>query len=405
MKTNKRPSMLQLWCATLLCMMTMSTNAQCLHTGNLGSELRLRPYEHILPSQSKSNYTQQMDGYTTSDEYEEMTFTYDSWNRLVQCHETVRNSYELIDSVSYDGEGQLVRIDGWQLIDDCWSHVYYIEYTYVDGHIATRKNYNHFSGSWELGGTYTYSYEEGRLTHTELVFAGDDEVFQTVDYTYGSDDAHLLQRELWRQRDFYSGEMANSECLTYRYDGGRLTTIHDSIWNVRWEHYGHHLYEYDANGNCTAHHRYDEAGSEVERSEYEYNNQALNQTLMPSHPELSRPFNVGSVNTYTVEHWYQVDANLVFQYAWDYLYEYSGHEGIAAVEAEKQILYPNPASSHVTISGAQNEDYIIYDLGGRKMRQGILNHGVADLSGLSAGRYTILLPATERRIPLTIAAH
>lgn len=88
--------------------------------------LNLRTIEKMAKN---GNYNYRMDGYTTDDNYINCRFHYDSQRRLVATYEEVPSEYELIDSIRYNDLGQLVRLDGYQLIDSQWKHVYYVEYT------------------------------------------------------------------------------------------------------------------------------------------------------------------------------------------------------------------------------------------------------------------------------------
>ena len=98
----------------------------------------------------------------------------------------------VIDSMSYDAAGNLVRLSGWQKLGGVWQNVYYIDYTYnAAGLITSRSNYNNFGGSWELGGIYwqyngksTYQYDNrGNCTEYHQYDHTDYEVERSV-YTY-----------------------------------------------------------------------------------------------------------------------------------------------------------------------------------------------------------------------------
>ena len=145
---------------------------------------------------AKNGYTHRLASYRTSDNYQFCTFFYDGSGRLVAIKDTMRNEYSVIDSLSYNDLGQMVRMSGWQLFANAWENVYYIDYAYDEaGNRVSRTNYNNFGGVWELGGVYSYSYDEyGRIVYSELTMAG--VVYQRVVYTYSGTDGNRVE-ELW----------------------------------------------------------------------------------------------------------------------------------------------------------------------------------------------------------------
>jgi len=355
-----------------------------------GLNLNFRPVEQLMPGMPKGSYQYKLDGCTSNDGHEFYNFYY-SGSQLIATYSEVVGDYKLYDSLHYNDIGQLVRLSGWQWLNGQWTNVYYIDYTYnSQGLLATRSNYNHFSGNWELGGVYEYSYNtDGQLVLTELTMAGSSYVFQKVEYTYNDG---LLKRELWSLNPSGMG-MEPSESLTYTYSNGRKQTVYDSIWNGNgWDYEGRETFTYNADGNCTQHSTYDYINRETSRSEYEYNTTLLSATLMPYHPELTRPKTYGNVNTYTTEHWYQMDANQVFGYAWDYNYEYSAFVTISDTDkVPSMTVYPNPATERLYVDAPISTSYSLYDLAGRQHLSGQITPAGIDVSTLPAGFYRLHL--------------
>ena len=143
---------------------------------------------------AKNGYSHRLASYRTSDDYQLCTFFYDGSGRLVAIKDTVRGEYSVIDSLSYNDLGQMVRLSGWQLLNGVWENVYYIDYAYDEaGNRVSRTNYNNFDGVWELGGVYSYSYDmNGNIVLSELTMSGI--VFQKVEYSYAGGN---LVCELW----------------------------------------------------------------------------------------------------------------------------------------------------------------------------------------------------------------
>ncbi len=357
-----------------------------------GVNLNFRPVEQMLPGLSKGDYQYKLDGFILDDDYEIYNFHYNG-DKLIATYSEVVDEFKLYDSLHYNEAGQMVRLSGWQWLNNQWVNVYYVDYTYnAQGLLASRSNYNYgFSGnSWELGGVYEYNYNaNGQLVLTELTLAGTNYIFQKVEYTYNNG---LLQRELW-SINFSGMEMEPMESLTYKYIDGRVQTIYDSTWNGEcWEHTGYETFSYDATGNCLQHSTFDHVNRESTRSEYEYSSTPLSTTLMPYHPEMTRPETYNNTNIFTVEHWYQMDANHVFRYFGDYVYNYSSFVSIAEADnAPSLSVYPNPASSRLYVDAPAHEAYRLFDAAGRMVQQGLLSSDGIDVSALSAGLYRLMV--------------
>ncbi|MGB3181013.1 MAG: carbohydrate-binding protein [Cyclobacteriaceae bacterium] len=71
---------------------------------------------------------------------------------------------------------------------------------------------------------------------------------------------------------------------------------------------------------------------------------------------------------------------------------------LAMPDAQQDALhklqaYPNPAQNSLTVSGVEaGASFIIYDMMGRKSREGTLQSGTLDVSGLTPGTYLLQLP-------------
>lgn len=349
-----------------------------------------RPFEQFLLHNSKGTYSQKLEYIVSDDGYERTTFSYNSQQQVVAIHQVIIGDIDVYDSIRYNSQGQMVRIDGYQLLNQAYQHVYYLEYTYnSQGLMATRTNYNNFSGTFQLGGVYTYTYNsDGQMVQAQLVMAGDSQPFQQVDYTYNNS---LLSSELWSYN--ITGSWEPSEKLNYSYTNQqKVAYIYDSLWDgYSWSNGGYQAFTYDANGNCTRHSTYNTM-QEVSRSEYEYNNYLLDETLMPWLPEQMRPANLGNTHAFDIEHWYQLDANQHFGFAWDYSYHYSDANSIESARGIDITVYPNPASSFVNIQGLDNIPVSIIDLSGRIVMKTHLLGGIIVLSSLPSGTYQILLP-------------
>ena len=348
---------------------------------------------------AKNDYQWKMSSFYTDDYYQVCTFTYNADNRLLTMSDAIDGEYDVIDSMTYDAAGNLVRLSGWQMLGGVRQNVYYIDYTYNDaGLITSRSNYNNFDGSWELGGVYRYSYDpEGRILLSELTMGGI--VFQRVEYTYNNDGN--LVCELWSGYD--GAGLTPSEKIVTEWVDGQKSAEYDSVSEdgVRWMFNGRSEYRYDGDGNCTEFHHYDMAGSEVERSLFDINaDLPLSRTYMPWTPETTRPKTFQNTHAYDREAWYTVDVDHVLQYVCDYIYQYEeASAGIGTAERTQLSVFPNPANGFVTIDGlnSRTASVRILDVMGRTVTTGRVSpeSNVLDVRMLIPGCYVVQIATAD----------
>ncbi len=373
-------------------MMSLCVLAQPIgHFSSQKSQLKAMPFLG-----AKNDYQWKMNSFYTGDYYQVCTFTYNADNRLLTMSDAIDGEYDVIDSMTYDAAGNLVRLSGWQLLNGVRQNVYYIDYTYNDaGLITSRSNYNNFDGVWELGGIYSYTYNsQNQLVLTTLNFGGI--FYQKTEYQY---DGNNCVQELWYSYDFDSGTLIPSEKYVTSYADGRKVLVQDSVSEdgFYWMYYGKYTFLYDNNGNCLEDHHYDEDNNEVERSVYTYDNtMPLDNVLMPWNPEMNRPRTYDNVNACVREAWYSVDVDHVLQYVCDYIYDYEDVQtAVRNPMAGKVTLYPNPASGSVMLDGLSEKEaeIQIFDISGRLLstRNVTGPSSVMDVSDLASGCYIVRL--------------
>ena len=347
------------------------------------------PFRPSLPTEKNRSFEQRMIGFQASDNMEYYSYTYNEHNQLIDIHSVVVGSYETHDSVRYNANGQLVRIDGYQYLNDIWKHVYYLEYTYNEqGQLASRANYNSVS-DWTLGGLYEYYYNpDGQIIQTDLTMGG--RLFQSVEYSYIDG---LLVEELWSNAGFGTTSLTPSEKKEYAYTDGKLTESITYFYdNGFWDRDSREEFQYDADGNCTLHQTFNANDAVVDKSIFTFNNQLLANTLMPITPETERPKTFTNVNTYLVEEWHTLDANNVLQYVCDYLYDYDNNVSIREDVKQHIAAYPNPCHAQLTIQQEYtNAKAAVYDIFGKLVTMENLSDGnsTINLSACKSGIYFI----------------
>lgn len=350
---------------------------------------------HAMPSSgAKNDYQWKMTDFHTDDNYQICNFSYDADHRLLAMTDSIRNEYQVIDSMSYDAAGNLVRLSGWQKLGGVWQNVYYIDYTYnAAGLITSRSNYNNFGGNWELGGIYHYTYnDQNQLVLTTLDFAG--MLYQKTEYQYVGNDC---VQELWYSYSFDSGTLFPSEKYVTSYVDGHKVLVLDSVSDdgTYWQYNGKFTYLYDNSGNCTEYHHYDGTNNEVERSLYTYAPaMPLSSTLIPWNPELDRPRMYDNVDACVREAWYSVDVDHVLQYVCDYVYDYNDiATGVQNPAVSEVSLYPNPTSGRMAIGGLWDgeAEVRIHDLSGRLVltRRIAGPSALLDVTALAPGYYLV----------------
>ena len=321
---------------------------------------------HAMPSSgAKNDYQWKMTSFYTDDYYQICNFSYDADHRLLAMTDSIRGEYQVIDSMSYDAAGNLVRLSGWQKLGGVWQNVYYIDYTYN---------------------------AQNQLVLTTLDFAG--MLYQKTEYQYVGNDC---VEELWYSYSFDSGTLFPSEKYVMSYVDGHKVLVLDSVSDdgTYWQYNGKFTYLYDNSGNCTEYHHYDGTNNEVERSLYTYAPaMPLSSTLIPWNPEMDRPRMYDNVDACVREAWSSLDVDHVLQYVCDYVYEYNDiTTGVQNRENQEVSLYPNPASGRIVLDGLQDGDaeVRIHDLSGRLVltRRASGPTTALDITALAPGCYVV----------------
>lgn len=384
-----------------LAMLTAFTSQAQRHK-NFDELTHMRPAEKMATA-AKSNPNYKMECIYTDDNYERMVFFFNNQNRLIAVEDAVMdeydmsNSYKVTDSCHYNGNGDLVKLAGWQyfLNTGITKNVYYVEYTYDNNHnVTSRTNYNNINGEWALGGVYNYTYNSNnQITLTTLTMM--DVIFQKIEYIYQNGN---LYREIWYNYDFSGDRLYPYETLTYSYnDNNQVVEVIDSVYDeygsYEWVYEGQETYAYNGN-DLTEYHKYNSNGREIKRRVFDYGDMLQSDVLMPWHPDIDRPdLYTNNTHAYTREAYWALDADYRLQYICDYVYSYIpiNMQGINQAEVASINIYPNPTTGIIRLSGIDKPTKaMLFDNIGRVvMKLTIDADSQIDLSKLARGTYSL----------------
>ncbi|MBE6336442.1 MAG: T9SS type A sorting domain-containing protein [Lentimicrobiaceae bacterium] len=318
----------------------------------------------------RNDYSYRLSTIVSDDGRESTDYSYDSEDltKVTSVHilsDFEEDGYEFIDSMFYDNEGHILTMEEHQFLDGQWIFPNYVAYTYNEmGLRATRKNYNDWGTGFEIGGTYSYYYDEnGNQTYWELEMSG--MIFQRAEFTYNEDN--LLACELGLMSNF-SGGYENSYKIEYSYtEDNYIKLIDEYYWdNGSWFLNSTKQYTYDELGNCITC-EVKSGNTVVRRDEYLYDETMLAEDVYYfEHPESNYPVYPHMYNALSVDKFYTIDANSgQLVYICDYTYFYD--EIFDAVEETSMTsnIYPNPTSDFVNIDAEGVDVITVYDALGR----------------------------------------
>lgn len=298
---------------------------------------------------AQKDYQFRMSSFMSEDALQSLTYQYltPDGADLRAIHEidlvTFAEPQEIIDSLTYDENGNITRVASYQLLDGMFQLVCYVDYTYNEmGLRETRKNYNVDlnSGSHDLGGIYYYYYnEQGQMTNWELDFVGI--IFDKGELTYN--DRGLLEKEVIYNNPF-TGIFEESSRLEYFYDDNdNLVELHDYAYDYNTASVtlqSISINEYDELGNCIVSMSTTPSGTVQEKKIYKYDDKVLAEDIyFYPNPENDFPVFPQMHNMLTSYEFWAQDANggsLV--YVFDYLlgYELIGEVGLSVTASADQ---------------------------------------------------------------------
>lgn len=361
-----------------------------------------------LPTFAQKSYSYRIDSFMSEDALETLDYQYltPDGSDMIAIHEVdllEQPAMEVIDSLRYDANGNITKIDTYQLLNGVWELVCWVEYTYNEMNLRTsRTNYNVYAGEPNLGGIYTYFYdEEGNKTGWELFFV--DIVYQKGEYSYN--EQGQLAAELVSTNPF-TGVFQNDFLIEYYYDdNGNMVEKHIYTWNLEindWTMQSMEMYEFDEVGNCTKVELVTPSGQVQDRRVYEYDDKVLAEDIYfypnPENDFPTLPVMHNMLTSY--EYWTidQTSGGLV--YVCDYLLLYEvlqnggGDDDTTSVNSivTSSRIYPNPVQDYVMIE-SEKVDYVeVLDIYGREIYATEVRNSVkVDMSNYSNGIYFLRL--------------
>lgn len=342
----------------------------------------------------KSFYAE--DGFQTWDyNYSDATGT-----NLVSINELelfdANDPKEFKDSLFYDDRGNVTKLATWQTYEGEWIFPCYVEYTYNEQNLrATRKNYNHFDGKWQLGGIQTYYYdEEGKMTEWIMAFDG-VEVYQKGIIEYNEEG--LKASETIMQYNFSTYELENSFFIENKYDDkGNLERVDEYTYDLAsltWIPQLIRINEYDEYNNCIMEEVRSAGGRPQERTNYTYDiSVPIENVFYYSNPEGDYPILPQMKNMVKSYEYYAENDNGDLVYVTDFMFDYEMYETEAVEEvAFSTSIYPNPAQDFVMIESEANYVEVV-DVYGRVMFATEMTDMLkVDMSGFATGIYFVKL--------------
>jgi len=299
--------------------------------------------------------------------------TYFEWDESgSQWVESVK--YEL----TYDGQGNLISeiASYWSIVGSQWIPWWKDEYTYTDGKLMTYLELIWDENSSQWGNWYI----------TESTYDGNGN----------------LASELTREWD--NNAWVNYEKYEYAYDGqGRLIEEVDSYWTDQWITEWKYLYTFDTDGNTTEElDQYWDVDTWTNdwKGIWTYDmNYFWNDLLVPywfsTFDEGIFFVHMPVVMTeyaYFQENWYDYYITTAYYSAFQ-------PTGYAEIHEGEAILYPNPATDHLTITWKESQPSLhfeVMDMSGRSVLSHMVDKNTTiSIAELSSGLYLYRLSDNE----------
>lgn len=367
-----------------------------------------------LPTFAQKSYSFRIDSFMSEDALETLDYQYltPDGAEMTAIHEVdllEEPVMEVIDSLRYDANGNITKIDTYQLLDGVWELVCWVEYTYNEMNLRTsRTNYNVWGGNAELGGIFTYEYDaDGKMISWELEFM--NTIYQIGECVYNADG--LMEAEITKTNiagagwGEWTGEYENTYLEELYYDAnGNLVErrIYDWSYEINnWAMQSMYLYEFDEVGNCTKAELATPSGQVQDRKIYKYDDKVLAEDIyFYPNPEDDFPTLPVMHNMLTSYEYYTIDqtsGGLVYVCDYLLLYEVLNNGNDDDTTSVNEIIsqtriYPNPVQDYVMIE-SEKVDYVqVIDIYGREIYATEVRNSInIDMKDFANGVYFLRL--------------
>lgn len=367
-----------------------------------------------LPTFAQKSYSFRIDSFMSEDALETLDYQYltPDGAEMTAIHEVdllEEPVMEVIDSLRYDANGNITKIDTYQLLDGVWELVCWVEYTYNEMNLrASRTNYNVWGGNAELGGIFTYEYDaDGKMISWELEFM--NTIYQIGECVYNADG--LMEAEITKTNiagagwGEWTGEYENTSLEELYYDAnGNLVERRVYAWSYEinnWAMESMYLYEFDEVGNCTKAELASPSGQVQDRKVYKYDDKVLAEDIyFYPNPEDDFPTLPVMHNMLTSYEYYTIDqtsGGLVYVCDYLLLYEVLNNGNDDDTTSVNEIIsqtriYPNPVQDYVMIE-SEKVDYVqVLDIYGREIYATEVRNSInIDMKDFANGVYFLRL--------------
>lgn len=368
-------------------------------------------------SGASAGETVKLVGAKSTDNIEEMKYSYDEANRVIKiCHDNQDEPmYNTVRVFKYNDKNQCVSEELYQDMDilGTWNidELHYnskIEYVWNDnGTLSERLNYNNWSTTAEpemtLGGVTEYEYDAaGLLTCANIYWDSAKTMLgQKTEYTYDT-KGQLIKRTDWMP-DWMSGDMTLVGATEYTYlDNGLRATESVSYDNGMGSLIvdSYVKYVYDADGNLTQKSVEGQSGEARER--YDFTFFSPQEQPAPAQ-DVTYPINIeDDVQNFLYEHFptlvlsrydvwaLSISTDQLEHYAtYDMIYG-NGDSGVKGVLTDSQTFGLRAFSKdNISLDGIGNGRVRFYDMSGRLVMDANAVQGSVDISRLPSGNYCV----------------
>lgn len=335
---------------------------------------------------------------------EKMLYFYDEEQKLDSTWSDFRVDQQTFSKkFIYDDKGQLVRLNGYQILDgdDFFTNTIRIDYTYDEkGRMATRINYNRdpFGTEYLMGGIYEYVYGEDGYLKQRLGYLDVEKKhqFERSEFVYSA-DGKILSEDMYHINS--AGETYVSG-IDYKYtDAGKLKLkMLKALDRKTDEIYccGGEEFTYNDEGDVVGWIRYANSPSNPsQKSAFKHDpNMLTADVVLPENPEEINEVALNTTHVIAADSVYTMDmqtGTLFFYGVYNYTYEAINPSGITDAKAYEEVMQVYLSDNRMMVNGVNEGEVVrVFDMAGNLVKQE--NYQTAsgiDVASMPAGVYCV----------------